>query len=102
MDARLHHLQGKAGRVNDLVALLQEFYRDKLTELLRHQAGARRVRPYDLNNTYQYFINRDDVHLSWVATAIADLGGTIPQDPAAPDISASGKPQDAWHAIVDE
>jgi len=39
--------------VTDLLALLQEFYRDKLTAMLRHQAGARLIGQYDINNTYQ-------------------------------------------------
>jgi hypothetical protein len=63
--------------VNDLGELLQEFHRDKLAELLRHQAGARHIRQYDLNSPYQYFLNRDDVHLPWVAAAIADLGALV-------------------------
>ena len=78
MDPRLHHVQRKTELVTDLPALLQEFYRDKLTMLLRHQAGARLIRQYDVNNTYQYVVNRDDAQLSWVAKAIEDLGGTIP------------------------
>lgn len=64
--------------MTDLVAVLQEFYRDKLTALLRHQAGARLIGQYDVNNTYQYVINREDVQLSWLSQAIADLGGTVP------------------------
>jgi hypothetical protein len=36
--------------VSDLLSLLQEFYRDKLAQLLRHQAGARHVQQYDFNN----------------------------------------------------
>jgi hypothetical protein len=79
VDARLHHLQGKAELVNDLLALLQEFYRDKLTGLLRHQAAARSISQYDVNNTYQYIVNREDVQLSWVSTAIAELGGAVPE-----------------------
>jgi hypothetical protein len=80
VDPRLHHLQGKTELVTDLLPLLQEFYRDKLAMLLRHQAGARRVAQYDVNNTYQYIINRDETHLSWVGKAIAELGGAIPDD----------------------
>src|SRR5207245_47500 len=67
VDARLHHLQGKAERVTDLRPLLEEFYRDKLTMMLRHEDAARLAGQYDVNNTYQYVINRDDVQLSWVA-----------------------------------
>jgi hypothetical protein len=59
-----------------LLPLLQDFYRDKLGELLRHEAGARRIRQYDVNNTYQYIVNRDEVQLSWVGAAVRELGGT--------------------------
>ena len=47
--------------------LLQEFYREKLALLLRHQAGARLIGQYDANNTYQYIINREETQLTWVA-----------------------------------
>jgi hypothetical protein len=75
----VHHLQGKTGLVTGLLGLLQEFYREKLTSLLRHQAAARFIGQYDVNNTYQYIINRDDTHLSWLAAAISELGGTLPE-----------------------
>jgi hypothetical protein len=88
MDAGLHQVQGKAGRVTDLLTLLQEFYREKLSELLRHEAGARHVRQYDANNTYQYVINREETQLSWVGHAILDLGGEVPA--AAASEAASG------------
>jgi hypothetical protein len=78
VDAGLHLLQGEAGDVTDLTDLLQEFYRDKLTMVLRHEAGARRMTPYDANNVYQYLINRGDVQLSWVARALVDMGAEVP------------------------
>jgi hypothetical protein len=99
--ARLHHVQGEAERVTDLVALLQEFYRDKLTALLRHQAGARLIGQYDINNTYQYVINREDVELSWVAQALADLGGA-PPDVSEPERPSSGSAAERAHQILDE
>ena len=58
--------------MTDLVAVLQECYRDKLSELVRHQAGARLVAPYDFNNAYQYIIGREETQLSWLARAIQD------------------------------
>ncbi len=61
------------------LALLEEFYRDKLALLLQHQAGARLVSQYDANNTYQYIIAREEAQLSWIAAAIQELGGTLPQ-----------------------
>jgi hypothetical protein len=78
MDARLHQVQGKAKRVTDLLPLLQEFYRDKLSEVLQHTADARVVSDYDANNTYQYIINREETQLSWVAQAIVELSGEVP------------------------
>ena len=64
--------------MTDLLSLLQEFYRDKLAAVLQHIAGARLVSDYDANNTYQYIINREEAQLSWVAQAIAALGGDVP------------------------
>jgi hypothetical protein len=101
VDARLHHVQGKAELVTDLLRLLEEFYREKLTMFLRHQAAARLVGGYDANNTYQYIVNREDAQLTWVAKAIEELGGTLP-DIAEPKREASGKAAEAARAIFDE
>jgi hypothetical protein len=87
--------------VTDLLPLLQEFYRDKLTMFLRHQAGARQVGSYDANNTYQYIINREDVQLTWVAKAIEELGGTIPEV-AEPTREPTGKGVKAAQAVMEE
>jgi hypothetical protein len=85
VDARLHHLQGKTERVNDVLTTLQEFYREALARLLRHEANARLIAQYDVNNTYQYIINREETHLSWVGTAIAVLGGHVDEEPPQRD-----------------
>jgi hypothetical protein len=100
MDARLHHLQGKAEHVTDTLALLQEFYRETLATILRHQAAARVVVQYDQNNTYQFIVNRDETHLSWVGKAIEEMGGAVSDaaDPAA-DARAAGK--DATRAAIE-
>jgi len=71
--------------VTDLLPLLQQFYQEKLASLLRHQAGARLIGQYDVNNTYQYIINREDTQLSWLAAAIAELGGTVDDSALEPD-----------------
>jgi hypothetical protein len=81
--------------VTDLLPLLQEFYRGKLALLLRHQAGARRVAQYDANNTYQYIVNRDETHLSWVGKAIEELGGPVPDDGTAASVDANAKDSEA-------
>jgi hypothetical protein len=87
--------------VTDLLGLLQEFYRDKLTTYLRHQAAARLIPQYDANNTYQYIINRDDVQLTWVAKAIEELGDTVPEV-AELTREPQGKPAAAALAVIDE
>jgi hypothetical protein len=102
VDARLHHLQGKAKRVSDLQPLLEEFYRDKLSELLRHQAGARLVGQYDINNTYQYIINREETQLSWVAAAIIELGGTPAAEGSEPDRGGSGRGKNGSQTVIEE
>jgi hypothetical protein len=101
VDARLHHLQGKTGLVTDVVSLLQDFAREKLGSLMRHQAAARLVSQYDVNNTYQYVINREEVQLSWLAKAIEELGGAMPADAAAVDRTPAGK-GDAARTVIDE
>jgi Mn-containing catalase len=102
VDARLHHLQGKTDLVTDVVSLLQDFAREKLGSLMRHQAAARLVSQYDVNNTYQYVINREEVQLSWLAKAIEELGGAVPADTAAVDRTPAGKGADAARAVIDE
>jgi hypothetical protein len=86
VDARLHHVQGKAELVSDTetLPLLLEFYREKLESVLAHQSGARVVSQYDANNTYQYIVNREDTQLAWLAAAIMDLGGQVPADSVEP------------------
>ena len=87
--------------MTDILPLLEAFYRDKLTTMLRHMESARVVGQYDANNTYQYIINREEAQLSWVATAIAELGGTVP-GAAEPSRTVTGKNAAAVHAIIDE
>ena len=87
--------------MSDLRELLEEFYREKLAMLLRHQAGARLVGQYDVNNTYQYIINREEAHLSWVGKAVEELGGKT-ADAAEPDRSSSRKSGEAARAVFEE
>ena len=88
--------------MTDLLPLLQEFYRDKLSAVLRHTAVARSVSQYDANNTYQYIINREETELSWVGQAIADLGGDVPVAGPEPDLGAADTGADASQAIIAE
>ncbi len=101
MDARLYYLQGKAELVNanELLELLREFYRDKLTMRQRHLAAAKLVSHYDFNNTYQYIIAREDVQLNWLRDAIADMGGELADVPE-PTLQVSGKGDAALSSIV--
>ncbi len=66
----------------ELLALLGELYQERLAALDRHVATARQIADYDVNNTYQYVIAREETHLAWLADAIRDLGGN--------DVSAPG------------
>jgi hypothetical protein len=100
LDPRLYRVQGKAERVSDLLQLLQEFHREKLAMLLRHQAAAQLAVQYDVNNTYQYIVAREEVQLSWIAQAITDLGGT-PTDTVEAGLSVSGKGQAAAQAVIE-
>jgi hypothetical protein len=69
-----------------------EFYGDKARLLRRHEAVARVVGQYDLNNTYQYIIAREDQHLRWLADAIAAMGGALPPVPPADPPTAATDP----------
>ena len=83
------------------VESLQDFYREVLTSLLRHERAAQVVTQYDANNTYQYILNRQEAHLSWIGTAIAEMGGTL-TEPADQNREISGKGDTAAHRIVEE
>jgi len=87
--------------VTGLLALLQEFHREKLTMMLQHQAGARLIGQYDTNNTYQYIINREEAQLTWVATAVTELGGTV-ADVSEPVRAASGKGAAAAQTVLEQ
>jgi hypothetical protein len=89
----------------ELLQLLREFYREKSALRQRHVAAARLVVDYDYNNAYQYVINREDVHLTWLYDAIKDHGGTA-EDAPEPRIDAAGrgkgKTEDAQTAVISE
>jgi hypothetical protein len=93
MDSRLHFLQGKAEGVKhpELQQLLTEFAADRLALLQRHEAGARAVGHYDFNNTYQYIIAREETHLTWLQTALAEFGAALP--PPANTLPVPGNPK---------
>ena len=78
----------------ELQELLTQFAADRLALLHRHEAGARTVSHYDYNNTYQYVINREETHLSWLQNALADFGTPLPGPSRAlpvPAVTKAGK-----------
>jgi hypothetical protein len=86
----VHRLQTKADHVkpDELISTLRRFHSEKLAMRQRHVAVARYVSDYDFNNTYQYIIAREDVHLSWLEAALTDLAET-PGDAPEPEVSPS-------------
>ena len=85
----------------ELKALLEEFYREKLAIRNRRVRAARLISSYEINNTYQYVINRDDVQLSWLRNALAELSGSL-AEVAEPDVRVQGKGAEAELAILAE
>ena len=57
------------------------------------------VADYDYNNTYQYVIAREDMHLRWLIDAIVDLGSE-PQDVPVPKLTPSGKGAEAQRSVI--
>jgi hypothetical protein len=98
----VHQLQAEAELVNtaDVAGVLGEFHREKLAIRERHVAVAQTVSHYDFNNTYQYIIARDDMHVAWLEAGLADLGGT-PEIVAPVTLPARGK-KDSFLPLVAE
>jgi len=67
---------------SELLVLLRDFHRDTLQLMLARQANARSVEAYDANNAYQQVLGRQDMHIRWVADAIAALGGSVENSPS--------------------
>ena len=88
-------------KATELLALLRDFYRDKLAMRQRHVGVARHVPDYDFNNTYQYVIAREDVQLNWLRDAITDMGGTL-EDVLEPTIQGSRTTKDLQAQLIGE
>ena len=56
---------------------------------------------YEFNNTYQYIIAREDVHLQWLEAAIAELGAT-PATVPAPTLPARGKKESPMPLVAED
>jgi hypothetical protein len=100
----VHHLQGKAEGVTppELQQLLRDFYLERLALLMRHEAAARLIGDYDVNNAYQYMISREETHISWLQHALVDFGGQIPGDPSPISVTTSRKGDEAVAALSGE
>jgi hypothetical protein len=97
-------------KATELLDFLRLFYKHKLTMLRRHEASARHVGDYELNNAYQYVIAREDMHVSWAGDAILDVLANMGQ-PSTPDqlesvapfeISVKGKGRDAERTVIEQ
>ncbi len=85
----------------DLQQLVRDFLLARLALVMRHEEVARHVSRYDANNAYQYVVNREETHVSWLQHALLDLGATIPAEPARQAIAAPGGP-DGWMRLAAE
>ena len=81
--------------------ILRDFYRDKLALYQRHVASAEFVGDYDINNTYQYVIAREETHVRWLFDAVTSLGGQA-EEMARPQITASGRKKEAQASVLRE
>ena len=86
----------------ELQALVRDFYLERLTLLMQHEASAEHVSDYDVNNAYQYIISREETHISWLQHALVDLGAQIPADPSAPNVTTSRKGDQAVADLAGE
>lgn len=92
---------------DDLRQLLTEFAAERLALLQRHDASARVVSHYDFNNTYQYVIAREETHVAWLQSALAEFGVALPAAapalpvPEAPKATKKIDPA-AFRSILDE
>jgi hypothetical protein len=64
---------------DELKKFLTELAAERLALIQRHEAAARVVGHYDFNNTYQYVIAREETHLSWLQSALVEVGAVLPQ-----------------------
>ena len=77
---------------DELRQLLTDFAAERLAILQRHEAGARVVSHYDLNNTYQYVIAREETQVSWLQNALAEFGAVLPAPSSTLPVPDAAKP----------
>jgi hypothetical protein len=83
----------------EMLELLREFHRDKFVMRQRHVTSARVVADYDFNNTYQYVIAREDMHVRWLDDAVLDLGGQLDES-QPPDAQPAGTRLEAQRSAI--
>ena len=64
---------------DELLKFLTDITADRVAILQRHEASARVVSHYDFNNTYQYVISREETHVQWLESALAEFDVGLPQ-----------------------
>ena len=92
---------------DELKTLLTDIAAERLALLQHHEASARVMSHYDFNNTYQYVISREETHVQWLQSALAEFGAALPAPSAvasAPVAPKSGKKVDAatFHDILQD
>ena len=87
---------------SELPQLIRDFYMERVALLQRHEASARFVTDYDVNNAYQYVIAREETHVSWLLHALRDLGAPLPSEPAPPTVHASSKDKQVLRQLAGE
>ena len=93
-------------KATELLALLTEFYRDRLALRNRHVAAAAHIADYNVNNTYQYVINREETHLRWLIDALSEFGAPLPapaRELPAPSVGKTKKIETAvYRGVLEE
>lgn len=83
----------------ELLEILTPFTAERLALLQRHEAGAQVVSHYDFNNTYQYVVNREETHVTWLRTALTDANAPMPAAGASLAVPAVPKAKKADPSI---
>jgi len=83
---------------SELLTFLNEFHRDTLELFKTRQTNAQSVAAYDANNGYQQVLGRQEVHLQWLADAIAALGGAAAD---SPDTVSGKASRESARSIID-
>ncbi len=92
---------------DELRSLLTAITADRVALIQRHEAGARVVSNYDFNNAYQYVIAREETHLTWLQSALEELGAPMPSAASeipVPPVAKAGKnaPVSAYRDILQD